>query len=93
MYIGFVRVSEHVYRSDGSCRYRAFLTSVEIIAGFVLVNSVGASGAALLPQVLEKIFATLVYVPEDQKNGLRSKNLKNVRKHAASLIVKIGWYQ
>nr|WJM99467.1 exportin 5 [Ips calligraphus] len=54
------------------------------------VNSVAASGAALLPQVLEKIFATLVYMPEDQKNGLRSKNLKNVRKHAASLIVKIG---
>lgn len=51
-----------------------------------------ASGAALLPQVLEKIFATLVYVPEEQKNGLRSKNLKNVRKHAASLIVKIGWF-
>ncbi|KAL1506020.1 hypothetical protein ABEB36_005457 [Hypothenemus hampei] len=54
------------------------------------VNSVAASGAALLPQVLEKIFSTLVYVPEGQKGLVRSKQLKNVRKHAASLIVKIG---
>lgn len=53
-------------------------------------NSVAVSGAALLPQVLEKIFATLVYVPEGQKNLARSRQLKNVRKHAASLIVKIG---
>ncbi|XP_066245645.1 exportin-5 [Euwallacea similis] len=54
-------------------------------------NSVAASGAALLPQVLEKIFATLVYLPDGENKGAnRSKHLKNLRKHASSLIVKIG---
>ncbi|KAJ8935064.1 hypothetical protein NQ318_007162 [Aromia moschata] len=56
----------------------------------LLVNSVAASGAALLPQVLEKIFATLVYTPEGQSINNRSRAVKNVRRHAASLMVKIG---
>ncbi|CAG9765454.1 unnamed protein product [Ceutorhynchus assimilis] len=54
------------------------------------VNSVAASGAALLPQVLEKIFATLVYIPKGEKNELNSKPMLGVRRHATSLIVKIG---
>nr|CAI5833878.1 unnamed protein product [Callosobruchus analis] len=54
------------------------------------VNSVAASGAALLPQVLDKIFSTLVYTPEGQSINSRSRALKNVRRHAASLMVKIG---
>ncbi|XP_030745533.1 exportin-5-like [Sitophilus oryzae] len=54
------------------------------------VNSVAVSGAALLPQVLEKIFSTLVYVPDGQSKDGRSRALKNVRRHAASLMVKIG---
>lgn len=49
-----------------------------------------ASGAALLPQVLEKIFATLIYTPEGQTMNTRSRAVKNVRRHAASLMVKIG---
>lgn len=53
-------------------------------------NSVAASGAALLPQVLEKIFSTLVYTPEGQSKEVRTRALKNVRRHAASLMVKIG---
>ncbi|XP_056634787.1 exportin-5 [Diorhabda sublineata] len=53
-------------------------------------NSVAASGAALLPQVLEKIFSTLVYTPEGQSINNRSRAVKNVRRHAASLMVKIG---
>ncbi|CAG9856617.1 unnamed protein product [Phyllotreta striolata] len=53
-------------------------------------NSVAASGAALLPQVLEKIFSTLVYTPEGVSVNNRSRAVKNVRRHAASLMVKIG---
>ncbi|KAJ8964038.1 hypothetical protein NQ314_005178 [Rhamnusium bicolor] len=49
-----------------------------------------ASGAVLLPQVLEKIFATLIYTPEGQSISNRSRAVKNVRRHAASLMVKIG---
>ncbi|XP_044747732.1 exportin-5 [Coccinella septempunctata] len=54
------------------------------------VNSVAASGAALLPQVLDKIFSTLVYSPEGHDKSTRSRAVKNVRRHAASLMVKIG---
>lgn len=53
------------------------------------VNSVAATGASLLPQVLDKIFSTLVYIPEGSKDS-RSRAVKNVRRHAASLMVKIG---
>ncbi|CAH0560661.1 unnamed protein product [Brassicogethes aeneus] len=52
------------------------------------VNSVAASGAVLLPQVLEKIFSTLIFSPENKDS--RSRAVKNVRRHAASLMVKIG---
>lgn len=54
------------------------------------VNSVAMSGAALLPQVLDKIFSALVYSPAGQSKDTRSRAVKNVRRHAASLMVKIG---
>ncbi|XP_017770815.1 PREDICTED: exportin-5 [Nicrophorus vespilloides] len=54
------------------------------------INSVAMSGASLLPQVLEKIFSALVYSPPGQSKDSRSRAVKNVRRHAASLMVKIG---
>ncbi|CAG9792177.1 unnamed protein product [Diatraea saccharalis] len=50
---------------------------------------VGVAGADLLPRVLDKIFAALVYegVPPDDR---RSRAVKNVRRHAAGLLVKLG---
>lgn len=54
------------------------------------MNSVAISGAALLPQVLDKIFSALVYSPPGQGKDSRSRAVKNVRRHAASLMVKIG---
>ncbi|XP_072941490.1 exportin-5 [Epargyreus clarus] len=50
---------------------------------------VGVAGADLLPRVLDKIFSALVYEgvpPEDR----RSRTVKNVRRHAAGLLVKLG---
>ncbi|XP_068627564.1 exportin-5 [Battus philenor] len=50
---------------------------------------VSVAGADLLPRVLDKIFAALVYEgspPEDR----RSRSVKNVRRHAAGLLVKLG---
>lgn len=47
------------------------------------------AGADLLPRVLDKIFSALVYEgvpPEDR----RSRTVKNVRRHAAGLLVKLG---
>ncbi|XP_063892641.1 exportin-5 [Helicoverpa armigera] len=50
---------------------------------------VGVAGADLLPRVLDKIFAALVYEgsPPDDR---RSRSVKNVRRHAAGLLVKLG---
>lgn len=60
----------------------------------ILGNCVAMSGVSLLPRVLDKIFAALVYTgcspgEVDSKEG-RSRVVKNVRRHAASLMVKIG---
>lgn len=54
------------------------------------VNSVAMSGAVLLPQVLDKIFSVLMFSPPGQTKETRSRAVKNVRRHAASLMVKIG---
>lgn len=46
--------------------------------------------AVYLPKVLDKIFATLVFtIPGEPKNQ-RSRGVKNLRRHAASLMVKIA---
>ncbi|XP_049888101.1 exportin-5 [Pectinophora gossypiella] len=52
---------------------------------------VGVAGAELLPRVLDKIFAALLY--EGTPPGLaarRCRDVKNVRRHAAGLLVKLG---
>lgn len=54
------------------------------------VNPVAMSGAVLLPQVLDKIFSVLMFSPAGQTKETRSRAVKNVRRHAASLMVKIG---
>lgn len=54
------------------------------------VNPVAMSGAVLLPQVLDKIFSVLMFSPSGQTKETRSRAVKNVRRHAASLMVKIG---
>lgn len=53
-------------------------------------NPVAISGAALLPRVLDKIFSVLTFCTPGQTKDTRSKAVKNVRRHAASLMVKIG---
>lgn len=45
---------------------------------------------AYLPRVLDKIFATLVFTLPGETKDCRSRAVKNVRRHAASLMVKIG---
>lgn len=62
-----------------------------LIVSSIPVSSVAVSGAALLPQVLDKIFSALVYSPPGQSKDTRSRAVKNVRRHAASLMVKIGF--
>ncbi|CAG5044725.1 unnamed protein product [Parnassius apollo] len=50
---------------------------------------VGVAGADLLLRVLDKIFAALVYEGSPQEDR-RSRSVKNVRRHAAGLLVKLG---
>lgn len=46
--------------------------------------------ASLLPRVLDKIFGALVFSQPGQGKDSRSRVVKNVRMHAASLMVKIA---
>lgn len=43
-----------------------------------------------LPRVLDKIFATLVFTLPGESKNQRSRGVKNLRRHAASLMVKIA---
>ncbi|GLH08763.1 Exportin-1 [Gryllus bimaculatus] len=62
-----------------------------ISALFVFLSmSPAESSASLLPRVLDKIFAALVFSEPGQTKESRSRAVKNVRRHAASLMVKIG---
>jgi exportin-5 len=68
------------------------LSSISALFVFLSMStgSMAMPGVAILPRVLEKIFAALVFNgPGESKEG-RSKATKNVRRHAASLMVKIG---
>lgn len=53
-------------------------------------GSMEMPGVTILPRVLEKIFAALVFEGRGETKDNRSRAVKNVRRHAASLMVKIG---
>lgn len=53
-------------------------------------GSMAMPGVAILPRVLEKIFAALVFQAPGEGKENRSRATKNVRRHAANLMVKIG---
>lgn len=59
------------------------MSSCQITAG----NCVAMSGVSLLPRVLEKIFAALISTGADPWHQIAEKNL---RRHAAALMVKLG---
>ncbi|XP_017870503.1 PREDICTED: exportin-5 [Drosophila arizonae] len=53
-------------------------------------NCVAMSGVALLPRVLDKIFRALVLKPPNELEKVQQKSAKNLRRHAASLLVKLA---
>ncbi|KDR17037.1 Exportin-5 [Zootermopsis nevadensis] len=62
-----------------------------VSALFVFLSMTTAErSASLLPRVLDKIFAALVFSQPGQAKDSRSRVVKNVRMHAASLMVKIA---
>lgn len=70
----------------------ALLTCISGLFVFLSMStgSMAMPGIAILPRVLEKIFAALVFVGPGEGKDNRSKATLNVRRHAASLMVKIG---
>ncbi|XP_030378650.1 exportin-5 [Scaptodrosophila lebanonensis] len=53
-------------------------------------NCVAMSGVTLLPRVLDKIFRALVLKPSNQLEKVQIKSVKNLQRHAASLLVKLA---
>uniref|UniRef100_A0A182WDY0 Importin N-terminal domain-containing protein n=1 Tax=Anopheles minimus TaxID=112268 RepID=A0A182WDY0_9DIPT len=53
-------------------------------------NCVAMTGVQLLPRVLEKIFASLVFQEPGETRHSRTVAVKNLRRHAAALMVKIA---
>ncbi|KAL1122618.1 hypothetical protein AAG570_002945 [Ranatra chinensis] len=62
-----------------------------ISALFVFLSMAPPETTAIyLPRVLDKIFATLVFTLPGETKNQRSRGVKNLRRHAASLMVKIA---
>ncbi|KAK0096206.1 hypothetical protein PV326_006097 [Microctonus aethiopoides] len=70
----------------------ALLSCISALFVFLSMStgSMTMPGVAILPRVLEKIFAALVFEIPGETKGERSRATKCVRRHAASLMVKIG---
>ncbi|KAG7201060.1 hypothetical protein KM043_017606 [Ampulex compressa] len=70
----------------------ALLSCISALFVFLSMStgSMSMPGVAILPRVLEKIFAALIFEAPGETRSTRSKASKNVRRHAASLMVKIS---
>ncbi|XP_015605682.1 exportin-5 [Cephus cinctus] len=70
----------------------ALLSCISALFVFLSMStgSMAMPGVTILPRVLEKIFAALVFEAPGETKNTRSRAAKNVRRHAASLMVKIG---
>ncbi|KAI4494072.1 hypothetical protein M0802_009226 [Mischocyttarus mexicanus] len=70
----------------------ALLSCISALFIFLSMStgSMTMPGVAILPRVLEKIFAALVFEMPGETKVTRSKAAKNVRRHAAGLMVKIS---
>ncbi|CAB3377710.1 Hypothetical predicted protein [Cloeon dipterum] len=60
------------------------------ISALFVFLSMDQACAATLPQVLQKIFSALVFALPGQTKDKRTRAVKNVRRHAASLMVKLA---
>ena len=70
----------------------ALLSCISALFVFLSMStgSMAMPGVAILPRVLDKIFSALVFQLPGETKDTRCKATKNVRRHAASLMVKIG---
>ncbi|CAB0035920.1 unnamed protein product [Trichogramma brassicae] len=70
----------------------ALLSAISALFVFLSMStgSMVMPGVAILPRVLEKIYAVQVFNLPGETHENRSKSAQNVRRHASSLMVKIG---
>lgn len=70
----------------------ALLSCISALFVFLSMStgSMAMPGVAILPRVLEKIFSAVVFEAPGETKSTRSRAAKNVRRHAASLMVKIS---
>lgn len=74
--------------------YSVLLSCISSLFVFLSMSAAGngsVSGVQLLPPVLDKIFSAIVFsLPSEDPLSLRYAAVKNLRRHAASSIVKIA---
>ncbi|EFN89855.1 exportin-5 [Harpegnathos saltator] len=80
------------YSPQDPCLLSTLLSCISALFVFLSMStgSMAMPGIAILPRVLEKIFAALVFEAPGESKGNRSKAAKSVRRHAGSLLVKIS---
>lgn len=67
------------------------ISSLFVFLSMSAAGNVAVSGVQLLPPVLDKIFSAIVFnLPSEDALSIRSAAVKNLRRHAASSIVKIA---
>ena len=82
-------------KTDDPLVYSVLLSCISSLFVFLSMSAAGnvaVNGVQLLPPVLDKIFSAILFnLPsEDHQHSLRSAAIKNLRRHAASSIVKIA---
>lgn len=67
------------------------ISSLFVFLSMSAAGNVAVSGVQLLPPVLDKIFSAIVFnLPSEDVLSIRTAAVKNLRRHAASSIVKIA---
>lgn len=67
------------------------ISSLFVFLSMSAAGNVSVSGVQLLPPVLDKIFSAILFnLPSEDVLSIRSAAVKNLRRHAASSIVKIA---
>lgn len=82
-------------KGDDPLVYSVLLSCISSLFVFLSMSAAGniaVNGVQLLPPVLEKIFSAILFnLPSnDDPQSLRSAAVKNLRRHAASSVVKIA---
>lgn len=80
-------------KTDDPLIYSVLLSCISSLFVFLSMSAAGniaINGVQLLPPVLEKIFSAIIFTSPPTNDPLKTAAVKNLRRHAASSIVKIA---